>query len=159
MDIHIREATPEDAPLIADLTRRSWANKVAPNSSGHTEDERRVTEDLSRGGGFVLLYEGKPAGSVRWTPLDTSEGVWEISRMGVLPEFRGKRLSQHLIEAVIHRALVADIEELRLAIRPDQMSLVDLYAAFGFEIAPELEYTRANPLAPPPVVMRRWLRH
>ena len=60
---------------------------------------------------------------------------------------------------LVHRALAADIGELRLAVRSDQEQLLDVYAAFGFEIAPELEYTRANPMEPAPIVMRRWLRN
>jgi ribosomal protein S18 acetylase RimI-like enzyme len=89
--------------------------------------------------------------------VDSELHIWEIVRMGVLPAYRGERLSQHLLEAVIHRALASDINELRLAVRNDQAKLLDLYAAFGFEIAPELEYTRANPVEPPPTVMRRLL--
>jgi len=153
----IREATAEDAELIAELTRKSWANKVAPSSSGHREDPLEVAEDLQRGGAFVLLREDVAAGSVRWLPLDTETDVWEIRRMGILPDYRGERLSQHLMEAIIHRALTADVAELRLAVRSDQTQLVDMYAMFGFEIAPELEYARANPSEPPPIVMRKWL--
>jgi len=159
IDLLIREATVDDAALIAELTRHSWANKVAPSSSGHHEAAQRVAEDLQRGGGFVLLRGEVPAGSVRWLPMDTELDVWEILRMGILPTYRGERLSQHLMEALIHRALSADIAELRLAVRTDQEQLVDVYAAFGFELAPELEYTRANPMEPAPIVMRRWLRN
>lgn len=159
IDILIREATVDDAQLIAELTRHSWANKVASDSSGHHEAPQRVAEDLQRGGGFVLLRNARPVGSARWLPLDTELDVWEILRMGILPDYRGERLSQHLMEALIHRALAADVAELRLAVRTDQKQLVDVYAAFGFELAPELEYTRANPTAPAPIVMRRCLRN
>ena len=58
---------------------------------------------------------------------------------------------------MIHRALAADVTELRLAVRADQPRLLDLYAAYGFELTPELEYTHANPAEPPPTVMRRLL--
>lgn len=158
MDILIREATIDDAALIADLTRTSWANRVNQNSSGHHEEAQRVSEDLHMGGGFVLLCDHEPAGSVRWKPLDTEMNVWEVYRLGIAPAFRGERLSQHLMEALIHRALVADVNELRLAVRPDQIQLVDLYAALGFEIAPELEYTRSKPDEAHPIVMRRWVK-
>jgi hypothetical protein len=47
---------------------------------------------------------------------------------------------------------------LRLAVRHDQPRLLDLYAAYGFELAPELEYSRANPAEPAPVMMRCTLR-
>lgn len=157
MNIVVREALAEDAQVIAELTRAAWANKVAVTSSGHRETAVRVLQDLQQGGGFILLLDEKPVGSVRWIPMDTEPDIWEIMRMGVLPAFRGERLSQHLLEAVIHRALASDINELRLAVRADQSRLLDLYAAFGFELAPELEYTHANPLEPAPMVMRRML--
>lgn len=157
MDMVIREATADDAQLVADLTRAAWAGKVAASSSGHREAAERVLQDLRLGGGFILLRAEIPIGSVRWVPVDGEPDVWEIMRMGVLPTHRGEDLSQHLLEAVIHHALAAGVKELRLAVRADQPRLQDLYGALGFELAPELEYTHANPLEPAPTVMRRML--
>lgn len=157
MKIVVREATLDDAQLIAELTRAAWAGKVAVTSSGHRETAVRVRQDLQNGGGFILLWNDAEIGSVRWAPLESEPDVWEIMRMGVLPSYRGEHLSQHLLEAVIHRALAAEVRELRLAVRADQERLLDLYAAFGFELAPEIEYTHANPLEPAPTVMRRVL--
>ncbi|HZW22029.1 GNAT family N-acetyltransferase [Noviherbaspirillum sp.] len=157
MNIVVREASLEDAQLIADLTRACWAGKVAVTSSGHRETAVRVLQDLQDGGGFILLRDEMPIGSTRWVPLETEPDVWEIIRMGVLPAYRGEHLSQHLLEAVIHCALACDVRELRLGVRADQERLLDLYSAFGFELAPELEYTHANPLEPAPTVMRRVL--
>lgn len=157
MSIVVREASLDDAQLIADLTRAAWAGKVAATSSGHSETIARVLKDLQAGGGFILLRDERPIGSTRWVPLESEPAIWEIMRMGVLPADRGEHLSQHLLEAVIHRALAADVRELRLAVRADQARLLDLYAAFGFELAPELEYTHATPVEPAPTVMRRQL--
>lgn len=155
MDILVREATLDDAQLIADLTRAAWADKVSLTSAGHRETRINVLPHLQAGGGFILLADGEPAGSVRWMPLDDDPDVWEIMRMGVLPQHRGQNLSQYLLEAVIDMALESGVTELRLAVRADQPRLVDFYAAFGFEVAPELEYSHVNPLAPAPTVMRR----
>lgn len=157
MSIIVREAGLDDAPLIAELTRAAWLDKVAATSSGHRETAEHVMQHLQQGGGFILVRGDDAIGSVRWMPLDSEPDVWEILRMGILPAHRGEHLSQHLLEAVIHRAQAADIGELRLAVRADQPRLLDLYAAFGFEFAPELEYTRANPAEPAPAVMRRLL--
>ncbi|MFA9219109.1 MAG: GNAT family N-acetyltransferase [Sphingomonadaceae bacterium] len=157
--IVVREATTEDARLIADLTRAAWAGKVSVTSSGHRETAVLVDEHLRTGGGFLLLLNGQAVGSVRWLPLDSEPDVWEVARMGVLPEHRGANLSQHLLEAVIHHGLTCGIEEVRLAVRADQPRLIDFYAAFEFELAEELEYSHANPLEPAPLVMRRLLRH
>jgi ribosomal protein S18 acetylase RimI-like enzyme len=159
MNIIVREATADDAQLIADLTRAAWAGKVAVTSSGHRETAVRVLEHLLEGGGFILLRNDEPIGSVRWVPVEGEPHVWEIMRMSVLPAYRGEYLSQHLLEAVIHHAQLADVNELRLGVRVDQPRLLDLYAAFGFELAPELEYTHANPVEPAPTVMRRMLRY
>ncbi|HEX7649803.1 MAG TPA: GNAT family N-acetyltransferase [Noviherbaspirillum sp.] len=157
MSIIVREATLDDAQVVADITRAAWANKVAVTSSGHRETAVRVREHLLEGGGYILLDNEEPIGSVRWLPLDTNSRIWEILRMGVLPKYRGERLSEQLLEAVIHRALAASVSELRLGVRTDQPRLLDFYAAYGFEVAPELEYSHANPAEPPPSVMRRML--
>jgi len=157
--LRVREATEEDARLIAELTRAAWAGKVSVTSSGHRETAVIVAEHLRDGGGFVLELNQQPIGSVRWLPLEAEPGVWEVCRMGVLPQHRGGNLSQHLLEAVIHQGLEAGVQEVRLAVRADQPKLVDFYAAYAFELAEELEYSHANPLEPPPVVMRRLLRH
>lgn len=154
----VREATSIDAQLMAELTRAAWANTIAVTSSGHRETAVKVMQDLQQGGGFILLVDDRPAGSIRWLPLELEPGIWEILRMGVLSGFRGNNLSQYLVEAVIHHALASEVTELRLAVRADQSHLIDLYATFNFEVAPELEYTHANPLEPAPSVMRRILR-
>jgi ribosomal protein S18 acetylase RimI-like enzyme len=158
MKIVVREATNDDAQLIADLTRAAWAGKVAVSSSGHRETAVRVLEDLRAGGGFILMVDDEAVGSVRWAPHDTDEDVWEILRMGVLPAHRGSNISQHLLEAVIHHAQACAVRELRLAVRSDRPRLLDLYAAYEFELAEELEYSHANPAEPAPLVMRRIMR-
>ena len=159
MNVVVREATDEDARLIAELTRAAWAGKVSVTSSGHRETAVLVAEHLRDGGGFVLEVDARAVGSVRWLPLDSAADVWEICRMGVLPAYRGSNLSQHLLEAVIHHSLACGVEEVRLAVRADQPKLIDFYTAFEFELAEELEYSHANPLEPAPMVMRRALRY
>jgi ribosomal protein S18 acetylase RimI-like enzyme len=159
MDIIVREACAEDASLIAELTRKAWAGKVSVTSSGHRETAVNVADHLRDGGGFILLDGEQPIGSVRWLPLDGNPDVWEILRMGVIADYRGTNLSQHLLEAVIHHALTAGIEELRLVVRSDQPKLIDFYTAYEFSLAEELEYSHANPLEPAPLVMRRLLKY
>jgi ribosomal protein S18 acetylase RimI-like enzyme len=158
MDVLLQEATLADADLIAQITRQAWSGRVAPGSAGHRESAERAAADLQAGGGFIQLVDDLPAGSVRWLPADGESDVWEIVRMGILPAWRGRQLSEQLLEAVIHQAQQADAAELRLAVRHDQPRLLDLYAAYGFELAPELEYARANPAEPAPVMMRRTLK-
>lgn len=158
MNIVVREALQEEAQLIAELTRASWLDKVGATSRGHHEDIDRVLMDLRIGGGYLLLVDHMAIGSVRWTPIDANGEVWEVLRMGIIPEFRGQNLSQHLLEAVIHQAQACMVKELILAVRADQQKLIDFYAAFGFEMAPEIEYSNANPAEQLPNVMRKLLQ-
>lgn len=158
MGIVVRVALDDDAALIAELTRASWAGKIVESSDGHTETPDDVADDLRQGGAFVLLSDGESVGSVRWLPLDLDPDIWEIVRMGILPEHRGANLSQHLLEAVVHTALESGATELRLAIRGDQPMLIDFYSAMEFELADELEHSHAGDAEPSPRVMRRHLR-
>ena len=151
----VTEASLDDAQLIADLTRASWADKVNPNSLGHRETADVVLQDLKSGGGYILHVNDVPSGSLRWLPVEGERDVWEVRRIGVLPIYRGQNLSEHLLEAVIHRALSSDINELRLGVRADQPRLVDFYAALGFEVAPELEYPHDIGHDTPPIMLRR----
>ena len=57
------------------------------------------------------------------------------------------------------RDVETEVRERIRAVRLDQGKLIDFYAAFGFELAEELEYSHANPAEPPPSVMRRMLRY
>ncbi|MDO8298327.1 GNAT family N-acetyltransferase [Lacisediminimonas sp.] len=158
MDLLVREAAADDAHLIAGLTRACWPSQGAPGPDGQDDPAAVVTQHLQQGGGFILQDGQQAIGSVRWLPLEAEEGVWEIRLMGVLPQWRGNHLSQHLLEAVIHHAHASNVDELRLAVPADQPRLVDLYAAQGFELAMELDVEHADPLEPAPNVMRRMLR-
>jgi GNAT superfamily N-acetyltransferase len=154
-NIIVREASLEDAQLIAELTRASWADKVNLKSTGHRENAEIVTKDLINGGAYILHVNDIPSGSVRWLPIEGERDVWEVRRMGVLPIYRGKNLSEHLLEAVIHRAQSSGVNELRLGVRADQPRLVDFYATYGFEVAPELEYPHDMGQEATPTLMRR----
>ena len=158
MDLLVREATADDAELIATLTRAAWTGKVAASSGGHRETADNVLRDLKRGGGFLLFADDIPVGATRWLPMDDNRSVWEIVRLGIIPAYRGHGLSQHLLEAVVHHALTAGVDELRIAVDREQTRLVDLYAAYRFDMAMELEYSDAHSLEPEPIVMRRLLR-
>ena len=57
MKIVVREASLEDAPLIAELTRKAWADKCPPISGGHHDTWQKVNEDLHAGGAFILMAD------------------------------------------------------------------------------------------------------
>lgn len=159
MSFVVREASLQDAQLIADLTHACWAARVDQVSDVLQETEDQVRAHLQTGGAYVLHDGDEAIGSIRWLPVDGQDRVWQTLRMGVLHSYAGHGLSQHLLEAVIHHALSAGVYELRLAVPRTQQRLLDFYAAYGFEVAPELEFDADAPIESTPIVMRRQLGH
>lgn len=159
MGITVSEASEEDAPLIAELTHKAWESRCPPTAHGHFDTADRVLTDLHEGGAFILWVDDQPAGSIRWAPTDEDDEIWKIRRLGILPEYAGQNLSQYLIEACINHARLSDIAEMRLFLPPWLEPMTRFYEAYGFEHAPEIEFTLRNPLEPPPIMMRKNLEH
>jgi GNAT superfamily N-acetyltransferase len=155
VDAHcLRQADHADVALIARLTRECWADSVAPDSSGHREDERRVLADLAQGGALILESEEQAIGSARYGRLIDQPTIWEIMRMGILPAWRGRGLGAAFLARILDLARASKVTEIRLAVRADQKALLSYYERFGFAIVADLTYSHANRQTSAPIVMR-----
>ncbi|WP_299432894.1 GNAT family N-acetyltransferase [uncultured Meiothermus sp.] len=157
--VQIRPATAADAETMAQMVRSAWAGKVAPDSSGHQESPEKVRADLERGYGWVAVEAGQVVGTVRLVrhPGLPEHRIWEVKKLGVLPEYRKQGVAHRLMDAVARQALEVRARELRLAVRHDQPKLLKWYSQFGFAYDPSLQYSSANPNTPPPFVMSKKL--
>lgn len=157
--VPIRLATTADAAAVAQVVRQAWADRVAPDSSGHQESPERVRADLERGYGWVALDGEAVVGTVRLVrhPDPLLCGVWEVRKLGVLPEYRQQGVAHRLMEALLRQAFELRVKELRLAVRHDQPKLLKWYTQFGFTYDPSLRYSTPNPQTPPPFVMSKKL--
>jgi len=154
----IRRATPADGFLVEALTRRIWTGRVSPESTVFRETPESVAAQLSSGGGVLLMDGDLPAGSGRWVPVPGpgGQGTWmEVKRIGVLADYRKRGFGARILAALEDMGRERGAEGAQLAVRHDQVRLVDFYAGLGYALADDVELTTPNPRSPPPIGMRK----
>jgi len=94
-----------------------------------------------RGRLLLAFHDGRAAGCVALREI--GEGICEMKRLYVRPEFREFRLGRALAEAVIKKARVIGYASMRLDTVPSMERARGLYRALGFR---EIPPYRFNPI-------------
>jgi len=109
------------------------------------EELANLPGDYAPPEGRLLLaeFEGQVAGCVALHKLD--EGICEMKRLYLRPQFRGKRLGRVLADRIIAEARQIGYQHMRLdTVEPVMKDAVAMYRRIGFrEIAPYCK----NPMA------------
>lgn len=126
----------------AEILREAGAREVL-QAQRFDEEVAQLPGDYGPPRGVLLaaLVDDVAAGCVALRPLE--DGVGEVKRLYVAPEYRGRSLAFKLVGSLIERAESLGCSRLRLDTLPFMRAATKLYRAFDFvEIAPY----RENPM-------------
>ncbi|GAA0745499.1 GNAT family N-acetyltransferase [Ideonella azotifigens] len=150
-------ATPADALAFRNINE-AWISRLF----SLTEEDQRVLGDpqgriLAHGGDVLLarLGDGEVVGCVALLSLGGS--IFEMAKMGVVPEAQGAGIGRRLVDAAIARAAELGGTRLFLGTNSRLQPAIHLYEAAGFERITRDELPVADYYARADVLMRRSL--
>jgi ribosomal protein S18 acetylase RimI-like enzyme len=140
--MHVREATPADAPDVRRVADAAWhdahADIVGAEAVEEFLDDYYAVEDLRAryqdGDSTTFVAEDSDDGDVvGYAAGFPDEAVYHLGAIYVLPERQGGGVGSRLQAAVEAEARDADYDALRLVVMADNDQARGFYEARGFE--------------------------
>lgn len=100
MEIKLRAAMAEDAPMLAETIRAifgAYEGQLNPPSSAPNETTESVAAKIAKGGGLLAHVDDAFAGCVLYYP---DEGRVYLGRLAVMPAYRQHGIGSALVHAV-----------------------------------------------------------
>ena len=147
--IEIRALLPGDDATAFRTLNEEW---IARYFSLETRDIETLgdpeTSILRKGGSIFMVYaDSLPVGCAALIPL--GQGVYELSKMAVSPQLRGRGIGRRLLLHTIAQARLLGATSLVLGSNTRLADAIHLYESVGFRHVPPASlppnpYTRAN---------------
>ena len=162
----LRYATPDDAALIADISRQTFYDTFAADNT-EADMQKFLNEQFTKGrlmlevgapenifllachenniAGYVKLREGK-----KLAALNGATSM-EIARLYVVKDFLGKGAGKFLMQASLDIAKEKNKEVVWLGVWEKNQRAIDFYTAWGFEKFDECDFLLGDD------IQRDWL--
>lgn len=135
-DVAIRTAGLDDADTISSMTRTAFeqfARRVYPpfRAHGQTAAHVRYEMEVKRFVYGLAMVGGRAAGHVRYR---LRPGYMHVSRLAVLPDFRGYGVGRKLMAWVEEHAHRLQVRVLRGEVRTVLKDVLQYYADIGYSV-------------------------
>lgn len=149
-DLAVREYSDDLRQAFYDINAE-WIQSMFALEALDRKILENPRETIIDPGGVILFAESKELGVVGTCALmKVEEGVFELTKMGVLERARGRGAGELLLESAIIRASTLNIETLYLLTNAKCVAAIKLYEKLGFVHDAEImkrygaEYERCN---------------
>lgn len=132
-DLRIHEFSEALAPLFYRINTQ-WIEAMYKMEPTDREVLEHPREKIIDKGGDILFIEAEGLGIVGTCALQkTGENQYELTKMGVLEEARGRKAGEYLLKAIINRARQKGAERLYLLSNQKSEAAIHLYEKLGFQ--------------------------
>lgn len=145
-EVTIVEFDPKYAKRFADLNYQWIAERYGIEPHDHDVLDHPLEVIVEPGGQvFFAVIDEEAAGTVAMIP--SGDDAYELTKMAVDPKFRGRGISNKLMEACIDFTRATGRCRIWLESNTRQVPAIALYRKFNFEETPpdpNTQYTRSN---------------
>ena len=148
MELTVRPLADDDDAAVFRTLNEEW---IAQYFAVEDEDRRQLEDPVAAyidTGGEILIAEldGRPVGCVALMP--DGSGAFELSKMAVAAELRGRGIGRQVLAAAIEHARGLGARSLFLGSSTKLANAVHLYESLGFRHVPaealHMPYARAD---------------
>lgn len=146
----IRIASPEDIPLIRELTFKVWpqtyAAIISPQQIDYMLDmmysEASLQKQMEEGIKFILVYdETAPVGFAAYQEIQPA--IYKLHKIYILTSQQGKGTGKFVIEHIIHDIKQKDADALQLQVNRHNKAR-SFYEKLGFAVIEEADFDIGN---------------
>lgn len=148
--LSIRIASPEDIPLIRELTFKVWPQTYAAIISPQQIDymlemmysETSLQKQMQEGIRFILVYdEAVPAGFAAYQQIQP--GIYKLHKIYILTSQQGKGTGKFVLDHIVHEIKQKGATALQLQVNRHNKAK-SFYEKMGFTVIQEADFDIGN---------------